>query len=263
MYTYNASGTGLTVCFPQWVEEGGHRAMIARLTDAETRARILEEIRAAGTGIENPYRSIGSPDKILLVGFRNPELSLLTGKTLAEVASERGKPPEEAAMDLVVEDDSRIGTIYFMMSEDNIRKKIALPWVSFGSDAPAPSTNNAADQRAGHPRAYGNFARLLGKYVREERVIPLQEAIRKLTTLPADRLKLRDRGLLRTGYFADVVVFDPERIRDSATYEKPEQFAEGMVHVFVNGVQVLRDGVHTGAKPGRFVRGPGWKGELN
>ncbi len=261
MYTYTASGTGLTVCFPQWVEEGGRKAMIERLRDPETRARILTEIRSAGDGIHNPYRSIGSPDKIILIGFRTSALAPLVGKTLAEVAHERGKSPEEVAMDLVIEDGSRVDAMYFMMSEDNIRKKVALPWVSFGSDAPAlaPSSRD----RGGHPRAWGNFARLLGKYVREEGVISLEEAVRKLTALPAERLKIRERGMLQPGYFADVVVFDPDTIADRATYERPNQLAVGMVHVFVNGEQVLRDTVHTGATPGRVVRGPGWNGHLN
>jgi len=259
MYTYTASGTGLTVCFPQWVEEGGHGAMVRRFQNPETRARILAEIRGAGVGVDNPYRSIGSPDKILLVGFRNPALASLVGKTLADVASERGKPPEEVAMDLVVEDGSRIGAIYFMMSEENIKKKIALPWVSFGSDAPALSPEGVTRGQRGHPRAWGNFARLLGKYVREERVIPMETAIHKLTALPVSRLKIRDRGVLRPGNFADIAIFDPDRIGSSATYENPNQLAVGMVHVFVNGDQVLRDGVHTGAMPGRFVRGPGWQ----
>lgn len=261
MYTYTASGTGLTVCFPQWVEEGGRDAMIKRLRDPDTRARILAEIRSAGDGIQNPYRSIGSPDKIVLIGFRSSALEPLVGKTLAEVARERGQSPEEVAMDLVVEDGSRVDAMYFMMSEDNIRKKIALPWVSFGSDAPAlaPSVGD----RGGHPRAWGNVARLLGKYVREEAVISLEEAVRKLTALPAERLKIRDRGMLQPGYYADVVVFDPDAIADRATYERPNQLAVGMVHVFVNGQQVLRNTIHTGATPGRFVRGPGWNGRLN
>lgn len=263
VYTYSASGTGLTVCFPQWVQDGGHAAMIERLTNPDMRAQILEEVRGAGEGLQNPYRSIGSPEKILLVGFENRALWALAGKTLAEVAASRGKSPEEVAMDLVLEDDSRVGAIYFMMSENNIKKKIAVPWVSFGSDAPAFSPDDEPLAQRSHPRAWGNFSRLLGKYVREERVISLEEAIRKLTSLPADRLKLRDRGMLRPGYFADIVVFDPDRISGPATYEKPNQFAVGMAHVFVNGKQVLRDGDHTGALPGRFVRGPGWTGEPN
>lgn len=263
MYTYTASGTGLTVCLPQWVEEGGYSAMIKRLRDPETRSRILNEIRTAGEGIENPYRSIGSPDKILLIGFKNPSLEPLVGRTLAEVALERGKPPEEVVIDLLIEGGSRVDAIYFMMAEENIRKKIALPWVSFGSDAPALAPENVPRSQRGHPRAWGNFARLLGKYVREGEVIPLEEAVRKLTSLPAERLKIEDRGTLRTGYFADVAVFDPNRIDGPATYQNPNQLAVGMVHVFVNGEHVIRDGVHTGAMPGRFVRGPGWVGEID
>ncbi len=260
IYTYTASGTGLTVCFPQWVEEGGHGAMVRRLKDPETRARILAEIRGAGEGVANPYRSIGSPEKIMLVGFRNPSLEPLVGKTLAEIAAGRGKPPEEVAMDLVIEDGSRIGAIYFMMSEENLRKKIAIPWVSFGSDAPAMSLEGVTGNQRSHPRAWGNIARLLGHYVREENVIPLEEAIRKLTALPASRLRLQDRGAIREGAFADIVVFDPARIDGPATYEHPNRLATGMRHVFVNGEAVIRDGIHTGATPGRFVRGPGWKG---
>jgi len=263
MYTYTASGTGLTVCLPQWVEEGGHGAMIKRLRDPETRARILNEIRAAGEGIENPYRSIGSPENILLIGFKKPSLERLVGRTLAEVALVRGKPPEEVVIDLIIEDGSRIDAIFFMMSEENIRKKIAVPWVSFGSDAPALAPDDVTSGRRGHPRAWGNFARLLGKYVREEEVISLEEAVRKLTSLPAERLNIEDRGTLRPGYFADIAVFDPKRIDDLATYENPNQLAVGMVHVFVNGEQVIRDSLHTGATPGRFVRGPGWIGKTD
>jgi N-acyl-D-amino-acid deacylase len=263
IYTYSASGTGLTVCIPDWVQEGGHGAMMRRLRDADTRATILTEMRAAGDGIHNPYRSISVPDKILLVGFKNPDLHSLIGRTLTDVADARGKPPEEVAMDLIVEDESRVDAIYFMMSEENIRKKIALPWVSFGSDAPALAPQDASGMRRGHPRAFGNFARLLGKYVRDENVIPLEEAVRKLTSLPAERLRIRDRGRLAEGYFADIAVFDPAKVRDTATYENPQQLAEGMMHVLVNGEQVLRDGKHTGATPGRFVRGPGWTGRAN
>ncbi|RMD93240.1 MAG: D-aminoacylase, partial [Calditrichaeota bacterium] len=209
---------------------------------------------------ENLYLAAGSPENILLVGFKNQALKPLTGKTLAEVAAMRGKSPEETIMDLVIEDDSRVETVYFLMSEENLRKKIALPWVSFGSDAESLAPEGVFLKFNPHPRAYGNFARLLGKYVREEKIIPLEEAIRRLTSFPAHNLKIKKRGLLKQGYFADVVVFDPDKIIDHATYENPHQFATGVVHVFVNGIQVLKDGKHTGAKPGRVVRGPGWKG---
>ncbi len=196
---------------------------------------------------------------MLLVGFKSEALKPLTGKTLAEVAALRGKSPEETIVDLVIEDDSDVGCVYFTMSEDNVRRQIALPWVSFGSDAQSMSAEGVFLNSSTHPRAYGNFARLLGKYVRDEKVIPLEEAIRRLTSLPAANLRLERRGMLAPGYFADVVVFDPAAIQDHATFDQPHQYATGVVHVFVNGVQVLRDGEHTGARPGRVVRGPGWK----
>jgi N-acyl-D-amino-acid deacylase len=208
------------------------------------------------------YLQAGSPDRILLVGFKNEKLKPLTGKTLAEVARMRGISPEETAMDLIVEDGSRISTVYFSQSEENLRKKIALPWVSFCSDSPSLAAEGLFLKSSVHPRAYGSFARLLGKYVREEKLIPLQEAIRKLTSLPAHNLRLDRRGMLKVGYFADVVVFDPKSIQDHATFADPHQYATGVRHVLVNGVPVLRDGQHTGATPGRVVRGPGWKGRI-
>jgi N-acyl-D-amino-acid deacylase len=209
---------------------------------------------------ENMYLGAGSPDNILLVGFKNPELKPLTGKTLGEVASMRGTSPELTAMDLIVEDESRIGTVYFSQSEENVRKAIKLPWVSFCSDSASVAPEGVFLKSSVHPRAYGSFARLLGKYVREEKLVPLEEAIRKLTSLPATNLRLERRGLLEEGHFADIVVFDPEAIQDHATFEEPHQYATGVAHVFVNGVQVLQDGEHTGATPGRVVRGPGWRG---
>jgi N-acyl-D-amino-acid deacylase len=209
---------------------------------------------------ESLYLLAGSPDQVVLVGFKQDSLKPLTGKTLAEVARMRGKSPEETAMDLVIADDSRVGTIYFLMSEDNVKKQITLPWLSFGSDAEAPATEGVFLRSNPHPRAYGNFTRLLGKYVREDSVIPLAAAIRQLTSLPASNLRLRGRGSLQPGSFADVVVFRADSIIDHATFEQPHQYASGMVHVFVNGVQVLQNGEHTGAKPGRVVRGPGWTG---
>lgn len=260
MYTYTAGATGLDAAMPPWVQEGGLKAWIERLKDPAIRARVKREMRTPTDEWENLLLAAGSPENVLLVSFRNEKLKPLTGKTLAEVARRRGTSPEEAAMDLVIEDESRVGTVYFIMSEENIRKKIRQPWVSFGSDAEAPAPEGVFLKSNPHPRAYGNFARLLGKYVREEKIIPLEEAIRRLTSLPAENLKLDRRGRLKPGYFADVVVFDPDTIQDHATYENPHQYATGVVHVFVNGVQVLKDGEHTGATPGRVVRGPGWKG---
>lgn len=246
MYTYHASSTGLTIELPGWAREGGHEAMVARLKDPALRPKIAADM------------DMIPPEDLMLTSFENPELRHLTGKTLADVAAARGTTPEETAFDLIVEDDSRVGTVRFTMSEDNVRKKIALPWVSFCSDsssqAPEPPFTNAQP----HPRGYGAFARLLGKYVRDEGVIPLEEAIHRLTQFPAANLKLEKRGALAPGYFADVSVFDPATIADRATFENPHQLATGMVHVFVNGMQVLENGAHTGAKPGRFVKGPGY-----
>jgi len=259
MYTYTAGSTGLDAAMPPWVQEGGYEAWAGRLRDPAVRARVAREMSTPTDAWENLYLAAGA-DKTLLVGFRNDALKPLTGKTLAEVAALRGKSPEETAMDLVVEDGSRVQVVYFLMSEENVRRQVALPWMSFGSDAGALAAEGVFLKSSTHPRAYGNFARLLGKYVRDEKVIPLEEAVRKLTSLPAGNLGIRERGALREGYFADVVVFDPATIQDHATFERPHQYATGVAHVFVNGVQVLRDGEHTGATPGRVVRGPGWKG---
>ena len=258
MYTYPAGATGLDAAMPPWVQEGGLKAWIARLKDPAIRERVAGEMSLATDKWENLYEAAG-PEGILLVGFKNDALKPLTGKTLAQVAAMRGKSPQVTAMDLVIEDDSRVGTIYFLMSEENIRKQIKLPWVSFGSDAESLAPEGPFLKSNTHPRAYGNVARLLGKYVRDEKLIPLEEAIRRLTSLPATNLKIQQRGLLKPGYFADVVVFDPAKIQDRATFEKPHQYSTGMVHVFVNGTQVLKDGEHTGARPGRVVRGPGYK----
>jgi N-acyl-D-amino-acid deacylase len=260
MYTYTAGATGLDAAMPPWVQEGGLREWIRRLRDPAIRARVLTEMRTPTDEWESLYLLSGSPDRIVLVGFKQDSLKHLTGRTLADVAALRGTSPEETAMDLVIADDSRVGTVYFLMSEENVEKQIALPWLSFGSDAGSLAPEGVFMESNPHPRAYGNFARLLGKYVREEGVIPLAEAVRKLTSLPADNLRIRRRGTLAPGYFADVVVFDPATIIDHATFEAPHQLATGMLHVFVNGVQVLNDGVHTGATPGRVVRGPGWTG---
>ncbi len=257
MYTYHASATGLDAIMPGWVQEGGHDAWVARLRDPAVRQRLVEEIGNSDGGWENSYHEAGTADKILLTSFKNDDLKHLTGKTLAQVAEMRGKHPLETAFDLIIEDDSRVGTIYFTMLEDNVRKKIALPWVSFCSDSASLAPEGVFLKSNPHPRAYGSFARLLGKYCRDEKIIPLAEAVRRLAALPADNLKLDRRGRLKEGYFADVVVFDPDNIQDHATFTNPHQYATGMVHVFVNGVQVLKDGEHTGAKPGQVVRGPG------
>ena len=259
MYTYSAAATGLDAAMPPWVQEGGYTAWAERLRDPAIRHRVRREMSTPTNGWENLYLAAGSPEKVLLVGFKSPKLKPLTGKTLAEVARLRGKSPEETAMDLVVEDGSRVGVVYFLMSEENVRKQIKLPWVSFDSDAASMAPRGAFLKSNPHPRAYGNFARLLGKYVRDEKIIPLEEAVRRLTSLPAETLRLDRRGSLKPGFFADVAVFDPARIQDHATFDKPHQYSTGVIHVFVNGKQVLKNGEHTGAKPGRVVRGPGWK----
>ncbi len=258
MYTYPAGATGLDAAMPPWVQEGGLQAWIARLKDPAIRERVKQEMSTPTDKWENLYLGAGAQGT-LLAGFKNDALKPLTGKTLAEVAAMRGKSPEETAMDLVIEDGSRVDTIYFLMSEENIRKQIQQPWVSFGSDAGSVAPEGAFLKSNPHPRAYGNVARLLGQYVRDEKLISLQEAIRRLTSLPAINLKIKQRGRLKPGYFADVVVFDPARIQDHATFEKPHQYSTGVVHVFVNGAQVLKDGEHTGATPGRVVRGPGYR----
>ena len=259
MYNYAASSTGLDAAMPGWVQEGGLPAWIERLKDPAIRERVKQEMSTPGDGWENTYHAAGAPDNVLLVGFKNDALKPLTGKTLAQVAAMRGQSPEDTVMGLVIQDNSRVDVVYFTMLEDSVRRQIALPWMSFGSDGGSMATEGVFLKSSTHPRAYGNFARLLGKYVREEKIIPLQEAIRRLTSLPARNLKLDRRGSLVPGYFADVVVFDPARIKDHATFDQPHQYSTGVAHVFVNGVQVLKDGEHTGAKPGRAVRGPGWK----
>jgi N-acyl-D-amino-acid deacylase len=241
------------------VQEGGYKAWAERLRDPAIRARVLQEMVTPTDKWESLYLMAGSPDKVLLVGFKNDNLKPLTGKSLAAVAKLRGKSPEETAIDLVIEDGSRVDTVYFLMSEDNVRKQLKLPWVSFNSDSASLAPEGVFLKSNPHPRAYGNFARLLGKYVRDEKIVPLEEAIRRLTSFPAETLKLDRRGALKPGHFADVVVFDPAKIQDHATFEKPHQYSTGVRDVFVNGVQVLKDGKHTGAKPGQVVRGPGWK----
>ena len=262
MYTYTAGATGLDAAMPPWLQEGGINEWIRRMKDPVTRKKALEEMRTPTDKWENLMRLTGDFDKVLLLGFTNDSLRKnFTGKTLKEVAAIYVKSPEETAMDLVITDGTRVGTAYFLMSEENVKRQIALPYVSFGSDAASMTTSGNFIKTPTHPRAYGNFARLLGKYVRDEKVITLEEAIRRLTSLPAANLKIEKRGSLKPGYYADLAIFDPAKVQDHATFENPHQYSSGMVHVFVNGTQVLRDGEHTNAKPGRFVRGPGWNGK--
>ena len=262
VYTYPAGATGLNASIPPWVQEGGFEASIERMKDPANREKIAAEMLVESDDWENIYKGAGSPDNILLTGFKNNALKPLTGKTLAEVAKIRGTDPRFTAMDLIIEDGSRVNTVYFTQSEDVVRKAVALPWVSFNSDAASLAPEGVFLKSNPHPRAYGSFARVLGKYVRDEQLLPMEEAIRKLAALPSLNLRIDRRGKLKTGYYADVVVFDPQTIQDHATFVEPHQYATGMLHVFVNGVQVLKDGEHTGATPGRFVRGPGWVSEL-
>ncbi len=259
MYNYIAGATGLDASMPPWVQEGGYDKWAERLGDSDIRKKVIAEMKQDATDWENLYYAAGSADKLILVGFKNEELKKYTGKTLAEVAQLRGTSPEDTAIDLVIEDGSRVGTVYFLMSEDNVTKQIKLPYMSFGSDAGAPSSEGVFLKSNPHPRAYGNFSRLLGKYVRDEQVIPLEEAIYRLTSLSTTKLKIKERGLIKEGYFADIVVFDPDEIKDNATFEHPHAYASGMKHVWVNGIQMLKDGTHTGNTGGRFVKGPGYK----
>lgn len=259
MYNYTAGATGLDAAMPPWVQEGGYEKWAERLRDPKIRKRVLKEMKEPTQDWESLMQMTEGPDKILLIGFKNDTLKYLTGKSLAEVSQIRGTSPEETAMDLVIQDGSRVGTVYFLMSEENVKKQIALPYMSFGSDAGSMAPEGVFLKSSTHPRAYGNFARLLGKYVRDEKVIPMEEAIYKLSGLPASNLKIKKRGSLKEGNFADLAIFDPEKIQDNATFDKPQQYATGMVHVFVNGEQVLKNGEHTGSQPGRVVRGPGWK----
>lgn len=260
VYTYPAGATGLNASIPPWVQEGGFEASIARMKDPALRERIAREMLEESEAWENLYLGAGTPDKILLVGFKTDALKPLTGKTLAEVAEMRGTDPRYTAMDLIIEDGSRVGTVYFTQSEDVVRKATALPWVSFNTDEASVAPEGVFLERSPHPRAYGSFTRVLGQYVRDEQLIPMEEAIRKLAALPSLNLKIDRRGRLKEGFFADVVVFDPDTIQDHATFVEPHQYSTGMLHVFVNGEQVLKDGEHTGATPGRVVRGPGWTG---
>lgn len=260
MYTYEAGSTGFDAAMPTWVQEGGDAAWIERLQDPEIRARVLDEMRTGGDDWESLYLLAGSPGRVLAVGFAEDSLKALTGKSVAEIAEMRGVSPEDAIIDLLIANGIDVDVVYFLMSEDNVRRQVLLPYMSFGSDAGSMAPEGVFLEGNPHPRAYGNFARLLGKYVRDEGVIPLQEAIRRLTSLPARNLKLRGRGELRPGFYADIVVFNPWEITDHATFDEPHQYSTGVHHVFVNGTQVLEDGEHTGALPGRVVRGPGWTG---
>jgi N-acyl-D-amino-acid deacylase len=257
MYTYTAGATGFDACLPPWSREGGWGRTFERIRDGQTRAQILKDMRTSGGGWENLCRLAGSPERIKLVAFRNEALKPLAGKTLAEVAAARGRSPEDTVLDLVVEDESRVGVVFFLMSEENVRRQIQLPWVTFGSDAGSMAPEGTFLKSSTHPRAYGNFARLLGRYVRDERLISLEEAVRRLSSLPAENLGLDRRGRLVPGHFADVVVFDPATVGDRATFETPHRYSVGVKDVLVNGVLVLRDGEHTGALPGRALWGPG------
>lgn len=256
MYTYPASSTGFDAAMPLWIQAGGIEQWVGRLKDPAQRAKAMAEMRSP-TASENTKLAVQEPDKVILVGFKTEALKPLTGKTLGEVARERGKPPEEVIADLIVADGTRIQVVYFGMSEENVARHVTLPWMAFDSDAAALAPEGVFLKSSTHPRAYGNFARLLGKYVREEQRLTRSEAVRRLTSFPASNLGIKDRGSLKPGFFADVAIFDPLKIADRATFAQPQQYAVGMVHVLVNGVPVLRDGEHTGATPGRFVKGPG------
>jgi N-acyl-D-aspartate/D-glutamate deacylase len=257
MYTYIAGGTGLDACLPPWTEDGGYPELLKRLRDPEIRKKIAADVKVDTDKWENLYLAAGSPDRIIVGDFTSEKLKPLTNKSLAEIARIRGKDPIETIMDLLSENEKPIGATYFLMSEENVKKEIAKPWISFGSDEASQAPEGIFLKSTPHPRAYGTFARVLGKYVREEKLVSLPEAIRRLSALPATNLELDHRGFLKTDMFADVVVFDPATITDHATFEKPAQYATGVKEVFVNGVEVLKDGEHTGAKPGRALWGPG------
>jgi N-acyl-D-amino-acid deacylase len=259
MYNYIAGATGLDAAMPPWVQEGGFGEWAKRLKDLNIRKKVIAQMKINANDWENLYASAGSPDKLLLVDFKQDSLKKYTGKTLAEVATLRGKSPEETAIDLVIQDSSRVGTVYFLMNEENVKKQIKLPWVSFGSDAGAPASEGFFLKSSTHPRAYGNFARLLGKYVRDEKVIKLEEAVRKLAALPCERLGIAQRGYLKKGYFADLVLFDPKEIADLADFQNPHQYAVGVKNVWVNGKLVLLNGEPTEERPGRFIKGPGYQ----
>ena len=259
MYTYTAGATGLTACFPPSLQDGGFDKLWNRLSDSKIKADMIKAMNTNASDWENLYYGSGGADNVLILGFRQDSLKKYVGKTLAQIAKIRGKSPEETAIDLIRDDSSRVEVAYFMMNEDNVKKELALPWVSFGSDEGSYATEGKFLTFNAHPRAYGTFARVLGKYSRDEKVISLAEAIRKLSKLPATNLKLKNRGELKSGYFADIVIFNPDSIADHATFEKPHAYATGVTEVLVNGVQVIKNGEHTGNKPGRFIKGPGWK----
>ncbi len=259
MYTYIAGGTGLTATMPPTLQDGGFGKLRERLQDPVVRQQTIKDMNSKTDQWENFFYAVGTPENIMVVGFKEDSLKKYIGKSLAAVAKLRGKSAEETAMDLIVQDSTRVECIYFLMDENNVKKQIAIPWLSFGSDEGSFEPAGVFLKSNPHPRAYGNFSRVLGKYVREEKIISLQEAIRKLSKLPATNLKIKNRGEIKKGNYADIVIFDPAKINDKATFEKPHQYAEGMIHVFVNGKQVLKDGEHTGAKPGQFVKGPGYK----
>ncbi|MFZ2237663.1 MAG: amidohydrolase family protein [Dokdonella sp.] len=260
MYAYTAGATGATASLPPWVQAGGHDAMIARLKQASVRKRVIAEMKAPIGDWENLYKQAGSADRVLFIGFRRDKLKSFTGKTLAEVMAMRGTTAEDTLINLIIEDDSRVDTAYFLMSEDNVELGLKQPWVSLGSDAESSAPEGVFLKSSTHPRAYGNVARFLGHYVRDRKLMSLAEGIHRLTGLPAQNWKLKDRGCLAVGCHADIVVFNPATIVDHASYEQPMQYATGVIDVFVNGVQVLRDGEHTGATPGQVVHGPGWSG---
>jgi N-acyl-D-amino-acid deacylase len=259
MYTYLAGATGMTSAFPPTLQDGGFGKLRERLQDPKIRAEMKLAMNSNAQGWENLYYGAGGAEHVLLLGFKQDSLKKFTGKTLAEAAKIRNKSPEETAMDLIVQDSTRVGVAYFLMSEDNVRKQVALPWVSFGSDEGSYTTEGVFLKSNAHPRAYGNFARVVGHYVRDEKVLTLQAAIQKLANLPAKHLKLQKRGELKTGYFADIVIFDPAKVKDNSTFEKPHQYSDGMVDVFVNGIAVFKNGEPTGTAAGRFVKGPGYK----
>ncbi|HEX3165892.1 MAG TPA: D-aminoacylase [Chitinophagaceae bacterium] len=259
MYTYVAGATGMTSAFPPTLQDGGFGKLRERLMDAKIRKDMVKAMNTDAVDWENLYYGAGGADHVLLLGFKQDSLKKFTGKTLAEAAKIRSTSPEETAMDLIIQDSTRVGVAYFLMNEENVKKQVPLPWVSFGSDEGSYTTEGVFLKSNAHPRAYGNFARVLGKYTRDEKLMSLQEAIRKLAKLPADNLKLQKRGELKPGYYADIVIFDPAKVKDNATFDKPHQYAEGMIHVFVNGIQVLKDDEHTGARPGKFVKGLGYK----
>ncbi len=259
MYTYIAGGTGLTATMPPTLQDGGFGKLRERLQDPNIRRETIKEMNSKTDKWENMYYAAGTPENILVVGFTQDSLKKYTGKTLGQLAKIFGKSPEETAMDLIIKDSTRVDCIYFLMDENNVKKQIVIPWLSFGSDEGSYTNEGVFLKSNAHPRAYGNFARVLGKYCRDEKLITLQEAIRKLSNLPAKNLKLKKRGELKVGNYADIVIFDPAKVKDNATFDKPHQYAEGMIHVFVNGIQVLKGGEHTGAKPGKFVKGPGYK----